>query len=150
MDRLSFRKQSQAVIDEHQIWTPDEVVIESGGYQGSLASYLEEDAENPMQIYPFKNRGRSKERRTVEASTWFEKKRVFFHPKLNPRKNPDTNTRSPVIAQITSFPFFKNDDLHDCVVQGILAINEIFPPKDQKRDIGFDGSEQVAIRMTSY
>ncbi len=132
MDRLSFRNQARAVVDNARIWLPQEVVIEKGGYQGSLQSYLEEEAEVPMQIWPFRNRGRSKERRVVEASPWFEKGKIFFHPKFHPKKNPDIMVTAPIIPQTISFPYDKFDDLIDCLCMGVLTITEMMPELFEK------------------
>lgn len=149
MDRISFRKQAKAVTDGAAKWQPNEVVIEHGGYQGALASYLSETAKKLLPIWPFRTRGRSKERRVTEASPWFERGRVFFHPKFNPLKNPDIVHTAPIISQLTTFPFDKFDDLVDALVMGILVITDLAPVIDDSGDEGFEHDGQgIAMRMT--
>jgi phage terminase large subunit-like protein len=150
--RLTFAAQSKKVVSQAKLWHPQEIVIEHGGYQGALSSYLEEDAKRMLQIWPFRTRGRSKERRMVEASPWFEKGRVFFHPKLDPRKNPDVHTNGDAIGEITSFPFGKHDDISDAIVMGLLTITEMDPNAilEDSDDEGFESGGGMDFRVTMF
>lgn len=148
MKRCSFRTQAKDVVTTARKWTPNDIVIEHGGYQGSLASYLAEETNHALPIWPFRTRGRSKERRATEASPWFERMRVFFHPKFDPLTNPDINLTCPIIQQIVSFPFDKFDDLIDCVVMGLLVITEQAPHTlEAENDVGFEKGENMQVRL---
>jgi phage terminase large subunit-like protein len=153
-ERLTFNSQANKVISNARSWHPQEIVIEHGGYQGALSSYLEEDAKRMLPIWPFRNRGRSKERRMVEASPWFEKGRVFFHPKLDPRRNPDVHLKGDPIGELTSFPFGKHDDISDAIAMGLLTITEMDPNAalEEIEEEGFDaydGFDGIACRVTA-
>lgn len=148
MDRISFRAQGAAVIKNAKKWTPNDIVIENGGYQGALASYLAEETNWSLPIWPFRNRGRSKERRVTEISPWFENMKVWFHPKFDPLRNPDINITCPLISQIVSFPFAKFDDLIDAVTMGLLVITELAPhAAENDNDDGFEAGEGMNVRM---
>lgn len=133
-DKLSFGNQARAIVREANTWQPQEIVIESGGYQGALESHLLEESPRPLPIWMFRNRGRSKERRVVEASPFLEKGRVFFHPKFNPRTNHEINNTGNIIGELTSFPFGKHDDLVDGVVMGLLTVLELQPDSIQDQN----------------
>jgi phage terminase large subunit-like protein len=150
-DRLSFRGQSNSVISNAKIWYPQDIIIERGGYQGSLESYLVEDTTISLPIYPFHNRNRNKERRAIEVQPFFERGLVWFHPKFNPARNPEIALTAPIIDEITSFPFGKNDDLLDVIVMGLLTILEMNPDmfKDDNDDeVPFETGNNIQMRMT--
>jgi phage terminase large subunit-like protein len=147
-DKISFRQQSKRIVGDANDWNPQAVVIEHGGYQGALSSYLAEDTKRPLSIWPFRNRGRSKERRMVEASPWFEKGRVFFHPKFDIKTNPDIRDTGDMVGEITSFPFGVADDMSDAIVMGLLTITEMMPDDDDDND-DFDMEDGLAVRVTS-
>jgi len=150
-ERITFRNQAKAVIKEARNWTPQDIVIENGGYQGALASYLREDTKIPLPVYPFHNRGRSKERRTIEAQPFFEKGLVWFHPKFHPTRNPDYAMKVPLIGEVTSFPFDKHDDLHDALIMGLLTILECNPDmfgSEDEDEMPFELGESMSMRVT--
>lgn len=154
-DRLSFRKQAKTVIRNAKSWNPQEIVIEHGGYQGALGSYLSEPDEDEitiaLPIYPFRTRGRNKERRITEVQPFFENGLIWFHPKFNPAKNPDIHYTAPIISELTAFPFAKWDDFADCVSMLLLTIMEIDPELfagDDNKERSFEMGEGMQIRMT--
>ena len=152
-NRLTFKNQAKSVIEEAKNWSPQDIVIENGGYQGSLSSFLREDTKRPLPIYPFHNRNRSKERKTIEAQPFFEKGLVWFHPKFHPTKNPDLATETPIIEEITSFPFGRNDDLHDAVIMGLLTILECNPDMFGDEDVDeepFEIGENLQMRISIH
>lgn len=132
MQRISFQTQADTVINTAKEWVPNDIVIEHGAYQGALASYLEENTEISLPLWAFKSRGRSKERRVAEITPWFENMRVYFHPKFDPRANPDINMQCPIVQQAVSFPFDKFDDLIDALSMGLLVITELAPENKGK------------------
>jgi phage terminase large subunit-like protein len=150
-DRLTFRQQVRAIVSEAETWNPQEIVIESGGYQGALASHLAEETSRALPVQPFRNRGRSKERRLVEASPFLEQGRVFFHPRFHPTLNPEIGITGDIVGELTSFPFGRHDDMVDALVQGLLTILELDPDAspDLDDDTGFMPGSGISMRMTA-
>jgi phage terminase large subunit-like protein len=145
-DKISFDSQVMAVINNARSWNPQEIVIEKGGYQGALYSHLAERTDVALPVWQFANKGRSKERRVVEAQPLFEKGRIFFHPKFDPRTNPDIAYSAPIIDELISFPFGKWDDLVDALVQVLLTIIEMAP--DINADTTQPGGDDNTIQVT--
>jgi phage terminase large subunit-like protein len=144
-DRISFDGQVDSVIGNAKLWNPQEVVIEKGGYQGALASHLEARTDVALPIWQFSTKGRSKERRLMEVTPLIEKGRVFFHPKFDPRSNPDIAHTAPIIEELISFPFGKWDDFVDCLSMALLTIIEMAPDINQQTG---EEEKQEDVKMT--
>ena len=109
-NRLSLQDQAKAVVESAAQWMPARVIVESGGYQGAFAQYLNEVAKVPLPVWPHKVRG-SKARRLLDITPLFQDGRVLFKPDLNPQRNPTIGQRGDVIGELLGFPMGAHDDL---------------------------------------
>lgn len=147
--KLTFDEQARAVVEQAIEWKPDRIVIEKGGYQGALQSYLVERAPRPLPVWPFSPRGRSKERRVVEVTPLLEQGRVFFHPNLDPQRNPQAAVRGDIVSQLLSFPLGAHDDLVDATAMAISSIRELIPSGRQDEEDGFSTDGSIQVRLSA-
>jgi len=145
--RLGLKDQADAVVSSASEWQPSRIVVEKGGYQGAFAQYLSERAKVPLPIWTHLPRG-AKARRLLDISPLLEEGRVLFKPDLDPQRNPSIAQRGDLISELLHFPMGAHDDMVDALVQGIIALREIFPSGSRETDDGFETGDGVQVRVT--
>jgi len=119
--KLSFPDQCKKVVELHDRWRPEQIGIESVGYQDSLAQSINERAAVPLPIVPMRPHG-SKERRLAECVPVFENKRLFFNPRLDAVRDPRVLERGDIIAELLDFPMGTHDDMVDAFAYGVSLL----------------------------
>ena len=121
---LTFLEQVKAVINTARTWGADRVVIEQTNYEGALAQSLHAEAGYALPVQTVRPRG-NKQRRLLEITPLLEAGQVFFHPGMDPHKNPGVVPKGDLITELIGFPYEKNDDLSDSLVQALQALREL-------------------------
>lgn len=153
--RLTFKGQADKVLANYEDFEPNYIAIENAGYQGSLASYLNEQSMHSLPIYTFRARGQSKEQRLLAVTHLIESGKVLFHPRFDPENNIGNKAHqesSPLLEELFAFPYGKNDDMVDAFSSALLTCIQTTRQlvKATKDDDGFvvDPETGAAFRVT--
>lgn len=126
-DRLSFLEQATTVLSVARQWNADRIVIEQANYEGALAEYVEELARAPIPIVTVKPRLK-KARRLLEITPLLERGRVWFHPKLDPKRGDNAAALArdgDLVSELINFPNDEHDDLADSCAWALQSVREM-------------------------
>jgi phage terminase large subunit-like protein len=133
-DKLSFAEQALAVKDAAATWQPNVIVIEETGYQSALRSYLNDIADEMLPIIPISPMGKSKELRLTETLPMFERGKIYFNPRLDPKINLDLDERGDLVSQLLTFMTTDDRDLSDAFAYAIRAARAHTVEGDDERE----------------
>ena len=137
-NRITFTEQGRSIINEARTWQPEQIIIESVGYQGALAEYLLEKAGVPLPIrlvHPHTN----KTWRIQQLQPLFENGQIFFNPALDARRNPRVLNRGDLLGELLEFPHGKWDDLCDAFAYAVSGLAQFRMDEGDEEFLEGDG-----------
>ena len=132
--KLRFMEQARTVVRAWSQSNPEAVVLESVNYQDSLNQYI--DDMRGLQIpatpdFPVVtpvpvninlstvNPRLDKLSRLKRITPHFEAGKMYFNPRLDPRREGFINDRGNLVGELLDFPLGKTDDMLDALVHGV-------------------------------